>query len=371
MNVETANCRIEFAREQSVNRRTSDAAPFPRVLVAGKLSASACPGGGEIQMHSTARHLRANGTNVELWRPWEHRLEDFDILHCFGSEPEFLPLFRSLPRRIKRVVSPIAWFDAASRLRESGAWHARIMKSAKLLALTAAPRFPNWRREFYHSADLLLPNSHAEAEQLTRYFQVPAEKIRVIPNGADPSAVQGGDDQFVRKFGLSDYVLCAGRIEPRKNQLNLIRALRGTCVPLVIMGNCVPGFEWYESRCRRAADENVHFVGHLPHGSGLWKSALASCRCLALVSHFETPGLIALEAAMLGVPLVLTVKGSTREYFGNHARYVRPQCVQEIRAAVLEARRQEMCPSLAEHVHSRFTWQQVAQHTQSAYGLLV
>src|SRR5271154_1599568 len=60
----------------------------PRILLAGKLTSLASPGGGEVQMQSTLRALTQAGVQAEFWRPWEQRLADADVLHLFGSEPE-------------------------------------------------------------------------------------------------------------------------------------------------------------------------------------------------------------------------------------------------------------------------------------------
>ena len=46
-----------------------------------------------------------------------------------------------------------------------------------------------------------MPNSLAEARQLTRYFGVPPERIYVTPNGADPRFAEADPTLFVRRFG--------------------------------------------------------------------------------------------------------------------------------------------------------------------------
>jgi len=140
-----------------------------------------------------------------------------------------------------------------------------------------------------------------------------------------------------------------------------------------VLGDPVPGHEAYFRACRRAAGPHVWFAGRVPHDSSLLASAYAACGCLALTSWFETPGLVALEAGMSGVPLVLPWGGSAPEYFGDLAQYVRPADRAGIRRAVLTALGQPRSPRLAELVRSQFTWRNVALATQAAYeraGLL-
>jgi glycosyltransferase involved in cell wall biosynthesis len=133
----------------------------------------------------------------------------------------------------------------------------------------------------------------------------------------------------------------------------------------------VPGCEWYADRCRRAADGRVKFLGRLDHDDPLLSSAYAACGCLALVSWFETPGLVALEAGMSGVPLVLPEGGCAREYFGPMAAYVRPNDRTSIRGAVLAAVRSGRSPVLARHVREHFSWTAAARATRDGYEKVI
>jgi glycosyltransferase involved in cell wall biosynthesis len=214
---------------------------------------------------------------------------------------------------------------------------------------------------------LLLPNSNAEADQLMRLFQVSAKRIHVVPNGADPRFADADGEEFIKYYGLRDFVLSVGRIEPRKNQLGLLRALKGTGIPIVVMGDPVPENKAYHVACLREAGSNVRFIGRLDHDDPLLASAYGACRCLALTSWFETPGLVALEAAMSGVPLVLPRGGSAHEYFGDQALYVGSENLPEIRSAVQTAFNSDRNYDLALRVREQFTWESVAKTTQLAY----
>jgi glycosyltransferase involved in cell wall biosynthesis len=241
----------------------------------------------------------------------------------------------------------------------------------KFLARALVPRLPSWRRRLYHAVDLLLPNSEAEAEQLVRYFGVRRDRIRVVPNGADERFAKASPQAFARLAGGRGFVLYAGRIEPRKNQLGFLRAMRDTQVPIVVLGDVVPGYEAYRDACRRVAGEHVKFIDGVRHDDPLLASAYAACGCLALASWFETPGLVALEAAMQGVPLVLPAGGCAREYFGDRAEYVEPDDLRGIRQKVLVAVSRPRSPALAEWVLERFTWKVAAQATREAYEQVV
>ena len=346
---------------------------WPNVLLAGKLTALDSPGGGEIQMLATARALESVGVRARLWRPWEERLRGADCLHLFGSLPEHLPVVETARRQnVPVVLSTIAWFDLGSYWREPPSAAKRLAACVRFLARAGCPRLPSWRRRLYHAVDLVMPNSNAEAEQLIRYFQVPAERIHVVPNGADVRLAQPDPEPFVRLVGTRGFVLSAGRIEPRKNQLGVLRAVRGTKLPVVVLGDVVPGYEWYALRCRREADpEHVRFVGRLDYDDPLLAAAYAACGCLVLASWYETPGLVALEAGMSGVPLVLPERGCAREYFGGEAAYVKAGDTAGIRRAIVDALRRGRSPALARLVRGNFSWTAAARATREGYQKVI
>lgn len=340
-----------------------------RVRTAARLDAWSAGGGGEVQMAATTRELHHLGIDARPWRPWDaDELNAGDVVHFFGSRPEFVESAEALKSRdIRVVVSTIAWFDWRNTLREPTSLVRRSRDLARYALRAALPRLPSWRRRLYHAADLLLPNSQAEAEQLIRLFQVSPAKVRVVPNGVDPCFAAADARLFQARYGDRPFVLCPGRIEPRKNQLALIRALKGTGLRLVLLGDVVSGHERYRAACRAAADDSVNFLGRVQHDDPLLASAYAACRCVALTSWYETPSLSALEAALTGTPLVLPAGGSAREYFGPLARYVAPHNLPEIRAAVSAAAAEPRSSNLAILVNRQFTWRHVAEATQAAY----
>jgi glycosyltransferase involved in cell wall biosynthesis len=336
--------------------------------LAGRLTALEAAGGGEVQMLATGRALQDLGLDARCWRPWEERLAGARLLHLFGSAPEHLPVVEAARRqRVPVALSTIAWFSLAGYWAEPRRLVRRLAGCAGLAARSLWPQVWSWRRKLYQGVDLLLPNSNAEAEQLARYFGVPIQRIQVVPNGADPRFRTADPEPFARQVGGPGFVLCAGRIEPRKNQRALLLALHGSGLRVVLLGGAVPGHEDYLAECRRVADERVQFVGPLEHDDPRLASAYAACGCLALCSWYETPGLAALEAGMSGVPLVLPDGGSAREYFGPHAEYVRPRDLRGIRRAVTEALRRGRSAELAEQTAGSFSWAAAAWATLEAY----
>ncbi len=192
----------------------------------------------------------------------------------------------------------------------------------------------------------------------------------MVPNGVDPRFRDADPGLFHDHVSLDDFVLYTGRIEPRKNVRSLIRAVRRIGVPLVVIGDPVPGHESYLRSCEAEGEGILTRIPRLSHDDPLLASAYAAARVFALVSWFETPGLSALEAALAGSAVVLTPYGCTREYFSNLAGFARPGNVSEITSAIRLAWHQGPPAGLREHILSRYLWSNVARKTAGVYDEL-
>jgi len=329
------------------------------------------PGGGEVQLLKTKQYLEKQGIKISLYDQWRDRFEKGDLLHVFGSVKYCHGLMRTAKEvGVKLVLSTIAWSDWSSALYTYPDWKQRALNVIRHAAKAFFPWTPSLRKSMMESADIVMPNSQAEACQLTRFFRIPRGKIRVIPNGVDAHYENGNPELFVSRYGLKDFFLCVGRIEPRKNQLALIRAHRGLERPLVLIGETVSRYQEYEGMCRREAASNVHFLGYVPNDSELLRSAYAACDTFVLPSWFETPGLAALEAGLAGAKVVVTSGGSTREYFGEDAFYADPRRSSNIREAMTLASRQPRNDHLQQRIHQNYLWEKVASKVAECYGEL-
>ena len=212
-----------------------------------------------------------------------------------------------------------------------------------------------------------LPNSMAEAEQLASIYGTPMDKFIPIVNGVDDIFFETvSPAPFREHYGIHEpFVLCMGNIEKRKNQQRLIEALSGTGVHLVLAGQ--ERESDYAAECRAIADTTVHFVGKLDHAGILQRSAYAAADVLVLPSTMETPGLAALEAAASGTKLALTAIGCTKEYFGDHACYMHPENVLEIKTVVLDAIRRPAKENLSSFVRTNYTWHRAATQLLDVY----
>ena len=160
-------------------------------------------------------------------------------------------------------------------------------------------------------------------------------------------------------------VLCVARIEGRKNQLNLIRALKNTAFKLIINGKYSPNNKKYYDQCREEATENIQFNERISEEE--LYIMFNSAKVHVLPSYFETTGLASLEAAVMGCNIVITDKGDTVEYFGNLAYYCNPDDPDSIRNAVKKAYTEPFKEDLRQLILHRYTWEKAAEITLEGY----
>lgn len=330
-------------------------------------------GGGEILLLKMKEYVERAGVHVKLFDMWTDKLEDYDLIHVFGSVKECLGIIRvAKARGTKVAITPLFW---SSWKRAFGAYGGMREKTELFLRHAmklAVPAFPSGRRSMMLESDLIFPNSKMEQDQISRLFAIPRERMTVVYNGVDQRFADADPAAWRAKHGDGEFILTVGRLEPRKNQLNLIRAVRQMPgMKLVIIGKPVSGFESYAESCRKEGEGFVFFAGELDHGNPLLASAYAAARVYALPAWFETPGLVALEAALAGSHVAATEGGSTREYFGQRVEYFDPGQPKDIAAAIRRTLARTDQPELRRHILENFTWDKVAADTAAAYARTV
>ncbi len=328
------------------------------------------PGGGEIQLLKTREGLEELGVEVKLFDQWKDKLDDYDVFHVFGSVKDCVGLMQSARgKNVKVALSSIFWSSFTRAIYEGGGIKKKGELFVRHLVKTLCPFFPSGRRKTMQLSDIIFPNSDMEKQQLVKLFGIGEDKIMPVPNGIDPKFLKADSKLFVKKYGLKNFVLAVGRIEPRKNQLNLIRAMKGTGLKLVIVGDPVSDYMGYYEECKKASGEDVVFLDGIDHEDEMLPSAYAACKIFTAPGWFETPGLAALEAAAGEASIAITEFGCTREYFGEEASYFDPSNIEEIRKSVLNAGEisHEVKSRLKERIKNNYLWANVAKKTLEGY----
>jgi len=332
-------------------------------------------GGAEIQILKTKEYLEklpGDFIKIKLFDSFHDNIDDYDIIHVFQMSPECLSFFKLAKLKGKKtILSPIYWEQPTTIWEKIGPLSlARFYSNLKIYRVfTSRELYPY--KDFLEIADIILPNSNMEASLLANSFKVNVEKFFVVPNGVDRRFYEAKPDFFIKKYGVDDFILYVGKIEPRKNVLNLLKVCRDINIPTVVIGNCQPFQNWYFLECKKIIDSshNILLVDSVPHGSEELCSAYAAAKVFVLPSWYETPGLAALEAGLAGCNLVITSRGSTIEYFKDYAWYVNPESIVDLRKKILEAYAHPKSPELKNHVFRHYIWEIVAEKTLQAYRL--
>jgi glycosyltransferase involved in cell wall biosynthesis len=327
-------------------------------------------GGHKTQLFQTARALRDAGAIVAIGDIRLAGSSWFDVVHYFGDPRPLLAMGRP---KARFVVSPIyfpAWFDFGP-LRWRGGCTTWI--TAHLRRRLEKVKHPGrGRREWAEvaariaamaQADVIVTNSQAETRLLESDAGKSLPSVRVAHNGVDPSFFTGSEERGRALLGPDPFVLCVGRIEPRKNQLTLARAMRSVPRRLVLLGTILPGNEGYLRACKAALPALVHHS----HVGDLLPHVYAAADAHVLPSWYETTGLTTLEALAAGTPCVAG-RGPCVDYYFEDApavRLHRPGDQRGLRDSVLEAL--EAPRDQGRELAARYTWERAAQELMDAY----
>ena len=253
--------------------------------------------------------------------------------------------------------------------------HLAVLAEGKLSAgeLSQGMRwYSHWNVEEDQKAllemvDRIICFSHTEMRQMSLNLNR-TPPFSIVYNSANDETFGVEEGRlFEESYGITDFVVAAGHVEWRKNQLMLLYALRHNPeIPIVIVGAKTD--EEYFDLCRLWAHKNTIFIPQLKHRH--LASAFAAARVHAQPSWIEGISLSAIEAAMCGCTPVVADRAGEIEYYGALGQYANPGSVDSIRRAVLTAYHRHtpaIRKSTAEYVKSRYTFKKAVEMTIDAY----
>jgi glycosyltransferase involved in cell wall biosynthesis len=348
------------------------------------------PGGDTVQVNKTKEWLQKKyNIDIDVYTDYRDIIvskKHYNILHIFGITDvcEYLPIFkRNYIKNFGKIfVSPIYVdyheFDIKAR---PGIWKYVFF----LLGKYRSEYFKNILKKFFsnkhvclkyllfghkksvrivvNNSDFLLPNSNSEISRLIKDYSVVC-KFNVIPNGVDTTTISDNSyhDDMNR---FRDSILCVGRIEGRKGQLNLINAISGKPYKVFIIGKPAVNQKNYYKRCLEKAENNVEFIDYMEQSKLFHAFKLA--RVHVLPSWFETTGLVSLEALYFGCSIVITELGDTYDYFKDKAIYCDPSNCESILQSIEAAFSLTNTIKYQEYCKENFTWEIASDRTYNAY----
>lgn len=195
-------------------------------------------------------------------------------------------------------------------------------------------RFPEFYktidRKIYHSkvkyacdsAQKIIAISEQTKEDIIRFFNVDPGKIEVVYQSVSPVFFVPKTSENLRlKYDLSEkFILSVGTLEPRKNQLTILKALHSEKIDtqIVFVGKSTS----YIKRIHDFINVNnlsrqVKFLNNIPENdlAGLYKMA----SCSVYISHFEGFGLPVIESMASGCPVITSNVSCLPETAGGAA----------------------------------------------------
>jgi glycogen(starch) synthase len=225
-------------------------------------------------------------------------------------------------------------------------------------------------------SDSLITCSASMRDEITTLFGPNLADIEVIRNGIDSTRWPFAER---RKHAGPARLLHFGRLEYEKGVHDLIAALPrirrthpGTTLTIAGEGTQL---HWLIDEARRhRVLKAISFVGHLDHADLL--SALHDADAVVLPSHYEPFGIVGLEAAAAGAPLVASNVGGLGEAVidGETGMSFAPRDIAGLADAVRRVlddpdAAQQRAIAARNRLTSDFDWSTVADETAQVYSM--
>lgn len=222
-------------------------------------------------------------------------------------------------------------------------------------------------------AKLVITDSMASKKDIAEIGRIPLEKIKVIPLGYDKNLYYPEK----RKKTTKPYIYTIGRIEEKKNILNILKAFKilkeNYQIPHQLIFAGRPGYGYqdikeYWNNLPEEIKRQIQELGYIPINK--MASLMRQADIFLFPSFFEGFGMPILDAMASGVPVVTSNVSSCPEVAGDAAIQVDPYNVNEIVKAVLDfvnnQKLKEEYTKKGLEQANKFSWERCARETLAA-----
>lgn len=369
-----------------------------RVLIQSRKNLFTLKGGDTVQLTKTKEELDKLGVEADISLELEPDLSSYDLVHLTNVtriQETYLQMKNAVRQHKPVILSTIYWpveeFEKSGQvgIRKIINRYLSVDTEEKIKAVARYVKDEDSRNEatsnlwkvgytkmqdyVVQHTSFFLPNSEIEMEMFSKNFNVPMKNYNVVPNAIDSDiATKQLIKTIPEKFEkFRDAVICVGRIEPRKNQVMLAEALDNSQYKVLFVGAVSENQKGYFNELKKIVDTHGNYY-YMPYIDNTELYQLYRvCKVSALPSWYDTPGLVSLEAGVMGCNLAISNKGSTKEYFGELASYCEPDDMESIRKSVDEAYRMSQNGKLQQMILDRYTWKRAAEETLTGYKTIL
>lgn len=254
-----------------------------------------------VYLSAGPEHSIAKADAEQLIEPFTGALDEWsesvDIIHSH----HWFAGVASIPVAKKRGVPHISSYHSVA---------APVGKDWGAGEQPESPGRPAGEEYIAHESDRIVAVSRFERDTIVDRYGADAERFTIVHPGTDTQTFRPSDS------GREPYVVFAGRLQPLKGADLAIRALAeippSTRPRLVIAGEPASDFKDYSAEIRRLVTE-LDLEDFIDYRGSLSREDLArllgAAQMLLNPSHSETYGIINVEAAACGTPVIASRVG--------------------------------------------------------------
>lgn len=288
--------------------------------------------------------------------------DEFDLIHGFNISWEHpLTVGWQLAQRRRRplVVTPFAHLGTTGR--------DRVARNSTM----------DHQRRLMSEAQAILTLTEIEKELLSSW-QIRPDFMTVIGGGLDPVPPEIETATVLNKYGLArPYALFIGRANFDKGAIHAAQAAlqlhrSGQVMDLVLAGQTTPEFDRFIQQLQAGDKQAIHLLGIVDEGEK--HALLEGSKMLLLPSRSDSFGIVLLEAWAHGKPVIGAQSGGIPGVVDDGQNGILVP-FGEVTALARAIEQLLTDPSLNERmgengrrkVNTDYTWEQVANRTQSSY----
>lgn len=210
---------------------------------------------------------------------------------------------------------------------------------------------------------------------INRHFNIPLDNIHVVPNGVGnfyfkPYEKKEAQAEVYQKLGIKNYLLYVSRIEPRKNQVDLLKAyldleLYKHGKSLVFIGKCsipVVDLNTIMNGLPEDIKKHIYFLENIPDND--LRLIYQAADLFIYPSKAEGFGIPPLEAGALMIPTICSNSTAMAEFSFFGANHIAPELPLLKEAIILNAESSltpESLRDISTYIKNNYSWETAAE----------
>ncbi|MGO4709764.1 glycosyltransferase family 4 protein [Chryseobacterium sp. 2TAF14] len=189
-----------------------------------------------------------------------------------------------------------------------------------------------------NTADKIIAISEQTKRDIIQFLKVPESKIEVIYQGCHKAFKEEQSEEFIQKtkekFNLPErFILNVGTIEERKNLVSIVKAIKDTTIPLVVVGKKTKYFQKIKHFIEKnKMEKQIHFLENVSMDelAVIYKSA----DIFVYPSFFEGFGIPVIEALFSKTVTITSNTSCLPEAGGPDSVYIDPKNYLDIQSKI-------------------------------------